>query len=344
MDLFGILKKEYSYHLLILSGNDMLLSLIIPVYKVEQYIEECLESVCRQLHPNMPIEIIIVNDGTPDQSMNIAQSFITKKYANLLDKINFINQGNKGLSGARNTGIDYSKSEYLMFLDSDDKVEENFFDQILSILNKNTVDIIQFKAYRFHEDSSEKMEFMPDSPISGLHVINDEILSFTFNTANWFSWLRIYNKKMFSNLRFPVGKLYEDAYTTPFIFLNAKSIYFINECLIGYRYNSQGITAKISKKTLEDLKGVAECFALNISKCNYFSISLIAISQYYITQSFNHEGYRQARYRWFELKEIIKNSQFDESLLRNRGNKLFYKFGVFFLCFEQMLIKLKVRK
>ncbi|QQN39472.1 glycosyltransferase family 2 protein [Acinetobacter sp. CS-2] len=317
------------------------LSLIIPIYKVENYIIECLESVCCQLVEGL--EVILVNDGTPDSSMLMARKYISEKYAHLVNQFVFIDQENQGLSGARNTGIQEAKGKYLMFLDSDDILEEECVSKVFKILEENEVDLIQFKAYRFKDSSKEKVNFMPDSPFIGNCLINDDILKFVFNTSNWFSWLRVYHKKLFKEREFPIRKFYEDAYTTPFIFLDSKSIFFSNEYLLGYRFNDQGITAKITEKSLDDLKGIAELFTNNIPKCSYFNLSLISISQYYITQSLKSEGIFQARQRWSELKKMINGSEFNEKSLKNRGNKLFYQFGVVFLVLEQVLLKLKVK-
>ena len=317
------------------------LSVIIPIYKVENYIVECLESICCQFVEG--VEVILVNDGTPDRSMIIAKEYINENYSQYLNQFVFIDQENQGLSGARNTGIRQAQGEYLMFLDSDDVVKNGFMSRIIPIVEKQEIDIIQFKAYRFHDHSSKSINFMVDSPVVGKHQIDDFILQFIFNSSNWFAWLRIYHKKLFKNRVFPLRKLYEDAYTTPFVFLEAKNIYFINECLLGYRINNQGITAKINEKSLDDLKGVAQIFIESLPQCNYFGLSLISISQYYISQSLKAEGYFKALLRWAEIKQSIKNSNFDKTILKNKGNKLFYQYGISFLLFEQLLIKLRLR-
>ena len=126
--------------------------------------------------------------------------------------------------------------------------------------------------------------------------------------------------------------------------MNAKTIYFINECLLGYRFNEQGITAKITGNSLDDLRGVAEVFVKSIPKCKYFSSSLISISQYYILQSLRSEGYIKALRRWSELRGLIRQSDFDKSLLENRGNILFYRYGIFFIFVEQLWLKMKGKK
>lgn len=317
----------------------MLLSLIIPIYNVEKYIEECLESVCCQLVAG--VEVILVNDGTPDSSMLIARKYISERYNHLKEQFVFIDQENQGLSAARNIGIQEAKGEYLMFLDSDDILEEKCLSQIFKILEENEVDLIQFKAYRFKDPSKEKLNFMPDSPFIGNCLIDDDILKFVFNTSNWFSWLRVYHKKLFKDRAFPVCKFYEDAYTTPFVFLDSKSIFFSNEYLLGYRFNDQGITAKITDKTLEDLRGLAEIFADNTDKCKYFSLSLISISRYYITQSLTAEGLCKALNRWKLLRNEIDKSNFDSSILINLGDKLFYKYGFVFLLLHKIFINLR---
>ena len=107
----------------------MRISLIIPVYNVEKYIIQCLESVVPQLSEY--IEVILVNDGSPDNSMSLVNEYIDKIDPKIQKQIKIINQKNKGLSGARNTGIDHAEGEYIAFLDSDDiLLLERFLKQI----------------------------------------------------------------------------------------------------------------------------------------------------------------------------------------------------------------------
>ncbi|AYO52795.1 glycosyltransferase [Acinetobacter wuhouensis] len=319
------------------------LSVIIPIYKVENYIIECLESVCCQLVEG--VEVIVVNDGTPDNAMLMARQYISEKYNHLEKQFVFIDQENQGLSGARNTGISVAKGEYLMFLDSDDLIEKEFFLKIFNVLKGRDLDIVQYKAYRFRDDQDQKIDFMVDSPfIEQEKLLDEDVLKFIFNSSNWFAWLRVYKRDLFSDILFPLRRLYEDAYTVPFIMLKAKTIYFINECLIGYRYNDQGITAKITPKSLDDLKGVSELFLKSIPQHKFFSLSFISISQHYITQSLQAEGGRKAQTRWSELKNKIDKNNFDSKKIVNRGNKLFYKFGIVFLYFNAILLKIRVKR
>lgn len=130
----------------------MILSIIIPVYKVEKYIEKCLFSCLRQDISYKNYEIIVVNDGTPDKSISIVEQ-IANKYTN----IRIINQENQGLSGARNTGMKYAKGEYLWFIDSDDYIEENCLKRIVSYL-KDGLDILQLQYRYVYEDATSPID------------------------------------------------------------------------------------------------------------------------------------------------------------------------------------------
>ena len=122
-----------------------IVSVIIPIYNVEAYIEECLVSVLKQTLKD--IEIICVNDGTPDNSMDIV-----KKYAENDDRIVIVNKENGGLSSARNAGLKVATGEYVYFLDSDDYILENTLEKLCSVAKKNNLDSIFFDADSFFEN------------------------------------------------------------------------------------------------------------------------------------------------------------------------------------------------
>ena len=111
-----------------------LISVIVPVYKVEQYLDRCVRSLLSQTYEN--VEILLVDDGSPDNCPQMCD-----EYASKYEKIQVIHQENKGLSGARNTGIDYAKGEYLAFVDSDDKWSPYFLESLYGALKKYDADI-----------------------------------------------------------------------------------------------------------------------------------------------------------------------------------------------------------
>ena len=126
----------------------MILSIIIPVYKVEKYVRKTLESVFSENFSDDDVEVIVVNDGTPDRSMDIVNEFASHK------SLRIINQENQGLSGARNTGIKAAKGKYVWFVDSDDWIEPGFISRVMPLLKKDNVDIYMMLQRIINEDGS----------------------------------------------------------------------------------------------------------------------------------------------------------------------------------------------
>lgn len=306
------------------------LSLIVPVYNVENYIIECLNSIVKIIPSDGSTEVIIVNDGSPDNSINLIENYILNLNDNIKNNFHILSQENRGLSGARNTGINNAKGQYLAFLDSDDVLQGDFFNDILAIIKKHNPDIVEFRAIRF-DDNGNTSNFFPKLFDDGFYDLDQKIWKKLCNRSAWFSWLRVYNKNLFDDIRFPEGKNYEDAYTTPYVYLKAKNIYFCNNEYIGYRINPNGITATKSIKNIDDIGGAAEKL---IGFFNYrpeLSSSFISLAQYYIANSYETEGFFVANKRWKVLKEQLYTSSFDKKYIVNRGNKFFFLFGVYFI-------------
>ena len=316
------------------------ISLIVPVYRVEKYITACLESICEQL-PEPNVEIIVVNDGTPDQSMQMVKRFLTRQNREIAQQFFCIDQENLGLSGARNTGLEQAQGQYIAFLDSDDILKPHYFKTLLDILAKQSPDLIQFCAERI-DDVGQTSAFLKPMPQEGHLTLNEPQLLEIFNRSAWFSWLRVYKKQLFNGIRFPVGKNYEDAYTTPFLFLKAQSVYITNQVLLQYRINLQGITATKSKKNIDDLGGGALCYLQHIKAYPVLTPTLVSIAQSYIYDSLNAEGFKTAYKRCNNLN--LKAHVLDERLILNRGNRLFFKFGLWFLLLDKTLRKLGIQK
>ena len=306
------------------------LSLIVPVYNVENYIIECLNSIVKIIPSDGSTEVIIINDGSPDNSITLIENYILNLNDNIKNNFHILSQENRGLSGARNTGINNAKGRYLAFLDSDDVLQGDFFNDILAIIKKHNPDIVEFRAIRF-DDNGNTSNFFPKLFDDGFYDLDQKIWKKLCNRSAWFSWLRVYNKNLFDDIRFPEGKNYEDAYTTPYIYLKAKNIYFCNNEYIGYRINPNGITATKSIKNINDIGGAAEKL---IGFFNYkpeLSSSFISLAQYYIATSYETEGFFVAKKRWKLLKQQLYTSSFDKKYIVNRGNKFFFLFGIYFI-------------
>ncbi|VAW45910.1 Beta-1,3-glucosyltransferase [hydrothermal vent metagenome] len=245
------------------------ISIIIPIYNVEEYIEECLNSIFLQLHDF--VEIIVINDGTPDNSVAIIKS----KFHEWLEKdqVVLINQENLGPGAARNTGVAVARGQYLGFLDSDDVLLPNFFKEVIKSIDEKKTDIIEFGYTRFSSiDDIGSKTFCPLLPFEGQYNLA-KIRNDIFAVGAWFPWIRVYKSEIFNKHKFPVNLFYEDLLTIPFIFLMDLKIDFIKQPLVGYRFNPNSTTALHDKShalTMSDfyysLDKAEESIAIQILK------------------------------------------------------------------------------
>ena len=226
-----------------------LISVIIPVYNVEKYLPRCLESIICQAYEN--IEIIIVNDGSTDNSENICQNYMKRD-----NRIKLINQKNSGAAVARNIGIDYANGEYIGFVDSDDIVCSDMYEKLLKNIIKTNADIsicdfIETKQLNYTDETkSNNTKF-------NLQVYNtDEIVS-KFLRINsyeqYFSvWNRLYKAELFENIRFTEGIINEDVDFSYKIFLSSKLVCVSKEPLYYYYVGNNSITRnKLTPKDLD---------------------------------------------------------------------------------------------
>ena len=210
-----------------------LISVIVPVYKVEKYLGRCVESVLAQTYQN--IEILLVDDGSPDNCPQMCDDYALK-----YDKIRVIHQENKGLSGARNTGIDQAKGEYLAFVDSDDKWSPYFLDSLYKALKENDADISQCRWEYMHGDDI-KEAYDPEAKcdcFTGREMLSNLYIQ----TGAYFvvAWNKLYKKELFENIRYPEGRIHEDEATTYKLFDLAKKCVFVDNALYGYFVGSGG--------------------------------------------------------------------------------------------------------
>ena len=229
----------------------MMFSFIIPIYNVEQYLLDCLNSVIAQTYPDY--EVICVNDGSTDGSLAILEDF-QKKY----NQVKVITQHNKGLSGARNAGIQAAKGDYLFFLDSDDWIETD----TLKILaeKQNGEDLLCFNGRRCFEDGTteEPDSGIEESQLTGWEYYNKYALlprKFHFVCTV----LRLYRREYLlkNNLLFEEGIYHEDNLFTPLACYFAKSVKVIPDILYVYRIREGSITQTANVQRLFDVITVA---------------------------------------------------------------------------------------
>ncbi|MBR0270964.1 MAG: glycosyltransferase family 2 protein [Methanobrevibacter sp.] len=246
------------------------LSVVIPVYNVESYIGECLDSIVNQTLGIENIEVIIVNDKTPDNSMEIV-----KEYASDYPSFKIINhEENKGLGGSRNTGLKHVTSDYVTFVDSDDFISSDTFKDSLSKIEDSGADLLIYNMQTYTGNECIVDESVHNQNFAE-NIIVDDIndypkLFFSTSACN-----KIYHKSLFPLIEFSKG-LYEDNVTISNVLLNAKRIYLSKNSSYFYRKNPESITERVSKKNVFDLCDVISgLFDLKDYNVNLLAINFI---------------------------------------------------------------------
>ncbi|MEG0873598.1 MAG: glycosyltransferase [Clostridia bacterium] len=314
------------------------LSIIIPIYKVEKYIVECIESICCQLIDG--VEVILINDGTPDNSMLMAYQYICEKYNYLLSQFVFIDQENQGQSVARNNALAIAQGCYVAFVDSDDKIINRYIETLLPLLD-NDVDIIQFKSYRFcTRFEEEKRNFNVGIEIEGEFLSSNSLIKQVFNKAAWFPWLNVYKSELFKGKKFEKGIYFEDAVLIPDLFLDSKKIIFINDILYCYRVNYCGSLLSSSKNNISKLIfSYNEALNIHIENIKFnglYSPVVISLLRNYIDFVYKKNGVIKSYIAYGQFKTKIY--PYIQKCNLERGNLLFYKYGFsFFLLHKAFL-------
>lgn len=227
-----------------------LISIIVPIYKVENYLEKCIESILNQTYKD--IEIILVDDGSPDNCGKICDEYAKKD-----KRIKVIHKQNGGLSDARNFGIDLATGEYIIFVDSDDYIDRNMCRILLNYAKKYDADIVSCNFKDVYVNNVEKINKQCIN--KNLEIVSNIKALYKYflkNTTDMVVvWNKLYKKKVFfdeKNVRFPKGKLHEDMYTTYKLYYYASKIVFIDDILYYYFRHKDSITGSISKKNLLD--------------------------------------------------------------------------------------------
>lgn len=222
-----------------------LISVVIPVYNVEKYIHECVESVLNQTYVNM--EIILIDDGSPDRCPEICD-----RYAEKDNRIKVIHKKNGGLSDARNCGIKNATGEYLTFVDSDDVLSPDMIQYLYRLCIKYNTLLAQCNYIK------EKAEFdlIIDGQEQGILVKKERcMIECISNISFCVSWGKLFHRTVLEGILFPVGKAHEDIYTTHLYFEIAGKIAFTTKRLYYYRQHNASLMAQSRRKPdLEELK------------------------------------------------------------------------------------------
>ena len=217
-------------------------SVVVPVYNVEKYVEKCLNSLVNQTFKD--IEIIVVNDGSKDNSLEVVKKFENDT------RVKIISQENKGLSGARNTGIDNASGDYIAFLDSDDWVDYDFIEKLYDAIIRNDCDIAAATIIRKREKTQKyRVHYTKEEVFETL----EEKLKACRIPVCCYVWNKLYKADLVKNYRFFEGVNFEDVLWTPEILKRANKLVVVPNINHYYRVNNQSIVKKIQtpKKQLD---------------------------------------------------------------------------------------------
>lgn len=307
------------------------ISIIVPVYNVEKYIDKCLKSLVNQTLKD--IEIIVVNDGSPDNSQKIIDKY-ERKYSNVKSYI----KKNGGISSARNYGLKYAKGEYIAFVDSDDYVDVTMFEKLYNKAKKDSYDIVECNLHMVDDNGNLIKDVYHTLP----NDINteEELKKYMINMYTSV-WNKIYKKNLFDNkIRFKKGVWFEDVEFLYRLIPFVKSIGFVNENLYYYVQREGSIT-----KTFDDR---LYCYVDNWNGIVNFYKEKGLYSKYYEELEYSYVRYLYASFikqssNYKDKKNFTKTV---EMAMKNvkayfpdyRKNKYFYKSikGIYLLTFNKL--------
>lgn len=222
----GVINKEHP-----------LISVIVPIYKVEKYLSKCIESIIAQEYSN--IEIILVDDGSPDNCGKICDDYAIKD-----NRVKVIHKENGGLSSARNAGIDIAQGEYIGFVDSDDTIEPYMYEKLYNAIYHDKTKLAVCAVNYIYENGEilRKKSVGKDMTFDFYHAMIEMNSHRIFDMG---AWSKLYHRDLFKDLRFPIGKLSEDYYIMFRIFDRAQTISYVDTACYNYLQRENSITRSV---------------------------------------------------------------------------------------------------
>ncbi len=286
-----------------------MLTVIVPVYKVENYLDRCVESILRQNYPIL--EIILVDDGSPDRCPQMCDEWAKKDH-----RIKVIHQVNMGLSSARNTGLNNAHGEYITFVDSDDLLTDDTYERLRPIIYSYVFDILEYGVKTDAETAKESvLQFQNDT--------YNNFESYWFATEAYrhcYVWNKVFRRELFDDIRFPEGKVFEDVYIMQQLGRKANIILTTSEGTYLYCMNSSGISKQITRKHIEDhLQAHMQLLPYLLNNYPKLHVDKKQISLYYI-YVFNIQITH-----WHLTRETPIIPNFHPSIILDKGLSIFIK-------------------
>lgn len=298
-----------------------LLSLVVPVYNAACYLDKCIESLVKQSYKN--IEIILVNDGSKDDSLLICNSY-AKKFKN----ISVIDTENGGAAHARNIGLRIAKGEYLTFVDSDDYVDLQMYEILVKEIIKTQSDVCV--CGRFDVCDGKINEGLCPNKceiLSGKETLNR---CFIYDNVDFAPWDKIYKREIFSDVSFPEGRICEDVMALYQVFLKCTKVCFVNQRLYYYVHHAgSASTVQYNKHTYDFehfagiiLKDVKEKHLELLHNCEIFRMkSILYVTSY--AGKVPHRIYKEIKAKLYSYKGELQNYK---HLMNKRQKRIFYAY------------------
>lgn len=293
-------------------------SIIIPVYNVEEYLDRCLKSILNQTYSNY--EVIIVNDGSPDNSDNIIKSYEKED-----KRFKGYKKVNGGLSDARNYGLKYATGDYLIFIDADDYIENNYLEKVNDVLEKNKdIDVLKFKIKLV--DEGENLIRMENGLNKEGVTSFEELVKLEFLEP---AWSYVYKLSFWkeNNFTYLKGMIHEDFGLTPEILMKANKIYYLNSYLYNYVQRNGSIMSsnnkeKLHKKAYDMLYQYDRLIKINYNKDTKVYKSFLANALISKTNTLDKD--EQKKYKEELRKRKVIDNLIDDTLKR-KIKKIIYK-------------------
>lgn len=303
-----------------------LISVIIPVYNVEKYLNVCIQSIVKQTYKNL--EIILIDDGSSDQSPKICDNWAKND-----SRIRVIHQDNQGAAMAKNQGLEIASGDLITFVDSDDRIKENAYERLYQLMQEQQCDIVECNYQCFEKDIvvekilKEKIEICTDLKALEYLIDNSKIKQVV--------WNKLYKREVVGNIRFPKGRYIDDEFWTYKVVDQASKVCITNEKLYFYRQHSSSIMGrKYNVRRLDVVDALKERMLYIKEKRpqlgNKATLSYIAMVmyQYQCLSLYKKELDKDKTFRrklFYDFKEMEKNDFENALVLANSKYKLWYQ-------------------
>lgn len=294
-----------------------LISIIIPVYNVEQYLRECLDSIIKQTYKNL--EIILVDDGSLDKSGEICDEYKLRD-----DRIIVIHKENGGLSDARNTGMEIAQGKYIQFIDSDDYIDEDMIETLYHLITENSADISMCSNYILVGEKATSNSSGKKYIYNRIDALKEILLDEKIRS---YAWNKLMKKDILKDIKFPKGKVFEDILTIPKIFEKSSKIVYFDVPKYYYRQREGSILNKqtnalrlayiqaateINKFIEEKEPSLKNYCAYNIAHITIKTYNDIGFFNMYelLNETIVNDLYEQT-------KEIFEKEEYEELIVKN---------------------------